>query len=233
MSVLSEIESIWPYFITHGGPEVFMFLMTFGVVPAIFMFVLRPLVRPLAVQLSIALGLWLAAGVFAYWDTFVIARQAEKLCRHAGMKVLRTVEASGFAGSSDIEYWSKKGFSWLEVSRLEGVKRLWLEDGQVIILRVPKLTAQYEYAREEERWIPPCCSEIRNIIRDRVNGEVLGSVTKYIIYAGFLDRRLIGALGFSWTPPRCVQPDTLPSISPEGEIYSDELISAVIKPTLD
>ncbi|MGE3774106.1 MAG: hypothetical protein AB7I32_14375 [Gammaproteobacteria bacterium] len=233
MSVLSEIESIWPYFITHGGPEVFMFFMTFGVVPAIYMFVLRPLVRPLAVQLSIALGLWLAAGVFAYWDTFVIARQAEKLCRHAGMKVLRTVEASGFAGSSDIKNWSKRGFSWLEVSSLEGEQRIELENDQVVIQKIPKLTAQYEFVREEERWMPPCCSEVKEIIRDRMSGEELGSVTLYIIYAGFLDRKLIGALGFSWTPPRCVQPDTLPSVSPEGEIYPIEFISSVIKPARD
>lgn len=233
MSVFSEIKSIWPYFITHGGPEAFMFFMTLGVIPAIFMFVLRPLVRPLAAQLLIALGIWLAAGVYAYWDTFVIARQAEKLCRNAGVKVLRTVRASGFAGSSSIKYWEKKGFEWVESSGLSGVWRLELKDSQVVSHKIPEITAQYEFVREEENWIPPCCSEIRNIIKDRMSGELLGAVTKYIIYPGFLDRKLIGALGFSWTPPRCVQPDTLPSISPAGEIHSDELISEVIKPARD
>jgi hypothetical protein len=66
------------------------------------------------------------------------------------------------------------------------------------------------------------------MIRDRQTGEILGDIVAYYVYPGWLDSRLVGLLGFSWSPPRC-DGDYIPKPQ-KRTLQGSDLIKAVIKP---
>jgi len=220
-------DSVFRYMHTYGGPELFMLFVVFVVTPFVFVVYLRP--YGVAARLVTIAILWAGALLAAFWDVYQIAREAQRLCaEEAGMHVYRTVEAGGFMGVSDIEYWTEKGFSFVE-KEFAGQQRYryTLVNREVVKEQVEELWSRYEYTTDSAVLEMPF-ARTRDLIRDRLTGDVLGEVVAFKKYPGWLDSRFVGLVGFSWTPPRC--DDDYPSQPGKRTHYIRELINAVIKP---
>ena len=192
-----------PRLLSYGGPELFVAVVILVVTPLLYWLVLRRFKFGL---ILIVIGiLWTGAVVAAYWDVYLISKEAERLCREeAGLRVYKTVEAEGFLGDSGIEYWSQYGFRYLEAEFIGGRKfRYTLLDGEVVKEPVEELWSRYEYATDSEVLEMPFTRD-RKFIRDRQSDEVLGEIVSFAVYPGWIDSRMLGFLGFTWTPPRCV-----------------------------
>ena len=92
-----------PSLISYGGPELFVAFVILVATPVLWGLVFRHF--QFQVNL-VAIGLlWIGAVVAAYWDVYLISREAERLCREeAGLHVQKMVEAEGFLGTSDIKH---------------------------------------------------------------------------------------------------------------------------------
>jgi len=192
-----------PSLISYGGPELFVAFVILIATPVLWRFLFRHL--RFKVSLVVVGVLWVSAIVVAYWDVYQISKEAERLCREeAGMYVYRTVKANGFLGDSGIDYWSQFGFTYLEAEFIGGRKmRYTLHDGEVRKEAVDELLSRYEYTTDSEVLEMPFTRD-RQFIRDRQTGEVLGEIVSFAVYPGWFDSHVIGLLGFTWTPPRCV-----------------------------
>lgn len=217
----------WDYMITYGGPELFMVFIIVIVTPFLYWLILKRF--KLVVKIISVLSLWIFAVFISYWDVYQIAKKAERLCRdEAGMHVYKTVEAEGFLGyATDIEQWSEYGFSYVEGRYKNKKTRLSIKDGEVIRETVPKYISLYQYTGDSEVLEEPFV-KTKDLIKVRKTNEILGEVIAFKVYPGWLDSRLLGILGFSWTPPRCDG-----NYKPEpgkSTIYLRDFIKAVLKP---
>ena len=216
----------WDYMITYGGPELFMAFVVIFITPFFYWLILKRF--KLTIKITGILMLWVVAIFIAYWDVYRIAKEAERLCREeAGLHVYKTVEAEGFLGASSIDYWSEYGFRYLEMEFVGGKKaRYTLAGGKVAKENVEKLLSRYEYVTDLEVLERPFNRQ-RQMIRDRQTGEILGEIIAYAVYPGWLDSRLLGFLGFSWSPKACDE-DYVPERGKLRYSYRD-LVKAVIK----
>lgn len=212
--------------ITYGGPELLLLLVVFVVTPVLYRVCLHKLERKQKI-ISIA-TLWFVTFLAGYTDVIIISLQARKLCREeAGLHVYKTVEAEGFLGDISIDYWVKYGFRYVE-SVYQNRKAIFtLKEGNIIRDTVPQFMSRYEYTRESQV-LKASFEKGKDIIRDRQTGEILGDLVAFYVYPGWLDSRLVGLLGFSWSPPRC-DGDYKP-LPQKATLYYTDLVKAVIKP---
>jgi hypothetical protein len=213
--------------ITYGGPEILLLFVIFIVTPILYRKYLKKLKRKK--RIICISSLWTVTFLIGYTDVIYISLKARKLCREeAGLHVYKTVEAEGFLGSTSIENWSKYGFRYVESIYKDRKKTIFiLKDGKVVSETVPEFISRYEYTRDSQVLKVPFERE-QDIIRDRQTGEILGDLVVFYVYPGWLDSRLMGLLGLSWSPPRC-DGDYKPWPQ-KATLYYTDLVKAVIKP---
>ena len=213
--------------ISHGGPELFVAFVVVVITPCLYRLVLRR--YQFGLRMLSIIVLWAVAIVVAYWDVYQISKEARRLCKEeAGLHVYKTVVAKGFLGSTNIDYWAKHGFEYVESLYKEGKKtRFTLNQGKVTSETIPGYVSRYEYTRETQVLAAPFEKE-QDMIRDRQTGEILGEVVAFYVYPGWLDSRLLGLVGFTWSPPRC-DGDYKPKPQ-KTTLYYMDLVKAVIYP---
>lgn len=215
--------------ISHGGPELFVVFVIAIITPILYRLVLKR--HQLWVRIASITALWVVAMVVAYWDVYQISREARRLCREeAGLHVFRTVEAEGFLGDISIDYWAKYGFRYVESPYRGNKTRFTMNEGKVTSESILDYVSRYEYARDTRALEAPFERE-QDMIRDRQTGETLGDIVAFYVYPGWLDSRLLGLLGFAWSPPRCDE-DYKPKPQ-KATLYYTDLVKAVIKPKQD
>jgi hypothetical protein len=217
----------WDYMITYGGPELFVGFVVILITPLLYWLILKRF--NLTVKMTGIASIWITAIFVAYWDVYQISKEAERLCREeAGLHVYKAVEAEGFLGATGIEYWSEYGFQYIENETIMGgKKRYTLQNGEVVKENVKKFISRYENSKDMKTLLR-YFNRHRKIIRDRKTGELLGEIVSFAVYPGWLDSRLIGLLGFSWSPKAC-DGDHPPARGKLRFSYID-LVEAVIKP---
>lgn len=216
----------WDYMITYGGPELFVAFIVIVITPLIYWLILKRL--PIAIRIISIVGLWFAGVFVAYWDVYQIAKETEHLCKEeAGLHVYKTVEAEGFLGPINIEYWAKYGFKYVEGLYQNNKTRLMLNDNKIIRETVSDYISRYQVKTESKTLDLPIV-KTREMILDRQTNETLGEIISFKFYPGWLDSKLLGIMGFTWIPPRC-DGNYLPKRQ-KRTIYYDDLIKKVIKP---
>jgi len=215
----------WDYMITYGGPELFVGFVLFVITPIIYWLILKHF--KWLIKITSIASLWIAAIFIAYWDVYQISREAERLCRdEAGLHVYKTVEAEGFVGVTDIEYWSQYGFLYVENETIiGGKKRYSIQDGDVVKEKVNSFISDYEYIQKREV-VDKSFSRGRLLIENRKTKEVLGEIISFGIYPGWLDRRLLGVLSFTWSPASC--DGDYPPKPQKSTLFIIDLVSGVI-----
>lgn len=195
--------SIYDYMFTYGGPQLFVLFVVFVLTPLVYRFFLKQ--RIWRARIVSVVALWIAAVFVAYGDVFLIAREAQRLCgEEAGMRVYRTVETNGIIGPLDIREWEGKGIEYIEWGSQKHKQyfRERMVNGQYVKERVPSFISRYEVVRQEVALRLPIVWERESIV-ERETGQVLSEIISFSFYPGWLDSRLLGLVGFTWTPPRC------------------------------
>jgi hypothetical protein len=219
---------LYHYMFTYGGPQLLVMFMVFVVTPLLLRTLLKN--RSWPIRIKYLTILWVATILIGYGDVFAIAVAAKKLCsEEAGMRVYSTGRTDGISGSLSIHDLNKYGFTYIESGHPEfGLAyRERIVNGKYLRQPVQKFSAQYELVDETLELTLPIVKK-REFIRERDTGRILGEVVAFKFYPGWLDSRLIGFLGFSWTPPRC-DDDYHPA---PGAIhhYSNDFVLKVLEP---
>lgn len=217
----------WDYMITYGGPELFVAFVVIFITPFFYWLILKRF--KLAIKITGIFTLWVVAIFIAYWDVYQIAKEAERLCREeAGLHVYKTVEAEGVSGIHPTKAWFEYGFSYIENETiLGGKKRYTLQNDVITEEEINSFRSHYKYSTDSEVLDMPFTRN-KKIIQDQQSGEILGQITSFSIYPGWLDSRLLGLLGFTWIPPRC--DGDYPPERGKTILYYDDLIRHIIKP---
>lgn len=212
--------------ISYGGPELLLLFVVFIVTPIAYRLFLKKLERKKRI-ICIA-SLWAITFLVGYTDVILISLKARKLCREeAGLHVYKTVEAEGFLGATDIEHWSQLGFKFVEHDLLGKKTRYSILNGKVIKEEPNTLISRYEITTTLEVIETPF-NRGRKIIKDRITNEVLGEIVSFAIYPGWLDSKLLGLVGFTWSPAGC-DGDYVP-MPQKSTLNFTDLITAVIIP---
>ncbi len=217
----------WDYMITYGGPEIFIAFIVIVGTPFIYWMILKRF--NLTVKIIAIITIWIIAILIAYLDVYQISKDAQRMCQdEAGLHVIKTVETDGFLGPINIEYWSEYGFKYVEGLYKGDKTRSVILKGDVVRKTIPEYTSRYQVKTKTET-LSPHFSKATKMIVDRQTNEILGDIVSFTVYPGWLDRQLLGLLGFTWGPARC--DGDYPPKSQKITIYSDALIKAVLKAT--
>ena len=195
--------NIYPYMFTYGGPQLFVLFVIFVLTPIAYRVFLK--LRPLRVQITAVLGFWIAAVIVAYGDVFLIAMEAKRLCgEEAGMKIYRTIKAEGILGYVSVRDHQDHGIKYVESATSSGrpLLRESIENGEYKEERIDVFTSQVQLARNETR-LSVGSVRVQDLLIERSTGSMLAEIIAFEFYPGWIDSRLLGLLGFSWTPPRC------------------------------
>ena len=221
---------LFDYAVSYGMPSLLMTAVFVCVLPVVyFKFVRRRFARWPA-RLAVLCCVWLAFFIAAYGDVLWIAWNARRLCEsEAGLRVYRAVEAEGFLGESDIDTWGAHGFRFLESRNLlDELVRHEIIDGKSTVTPVNSLRSAYEYSYS----ITPVAyrlSRQQHEIRPIGSRTVLGSLTTFTLFPGWLDRYVTAGAG--WTPVVCEGPG-VKKVN-ELKLRAPELIERTLKPKMD
>jgi hypothetical protein len=212
--------------ITYGGPELLVGLTVLVITPLIYVLGLRRLrVRTRVVIIAL---IWAISALISYWDVYWISKEADRLCREeAGLHSYRTVRAKGILGSTNIRYWAEYGFTYVEGLYKGEKTRFTVKDDDVKKETVSEYISHYQIETESEALGIPLVKTKERIV-ERTSGEVLGEIVAFKIYPGWLDKQLLGLLGFTWIPPRC-DGDYLPEQG-KRTLHIRDLVQSVVKP---
>lgn len=191
--------TLWDYAVSYGGPSLFMTAVFLTVMPLVWFKFARPRLRRWPSRLAVMLSVWMFAWFIAYGDVLLIAREAKRVCEaEAGLRVYQRANAEGFAGSDDIQFWSSKGFRFVEKERDDGVVYRYaigmppqrLGSSAEMISRY-----KYEYwglvvSEREGGFIPN-----KRVIRDLETGQVLGELVRFSVPYGWIDGYFSAATG--------------------------------------
>lgn len=134
----------------------------------------------------------------------------QKLCRTAGLNVAQPLGVDGYLtdrGGPDL---LKRGFKYIESKQSDGRVIVYTEkDGSPVSKMYLQSEYQpfsrYEAFAESAGGLVPDARNIdtfRHVVKDRITGDVLGSVTVYTAHAGWFDRRTVGLFGqLFWSCP--------------------------------
>ncbi len=227
MNFMESFEGIGDYFFTYGGALTFFIFSTLVLLPLLYHWFIKPLVQSAGGRLLATLVVWAALFAVAYGDVIQIARDARQLCKkESGLHVYSTAETDGIYGTVSREKWFKYGFSFAEF-RGSRYWRVTLKDGKEVREPIAAPTSRYEFALESTK-VSNSIRRDSNLVRDRQTGEILGEQVSFSIYPGWADRKLLGFLGFTWSPPFCANGYAAPGTSRYPEM--DELIRRTLKP---
>jgi hypothetical protein len=124
------------------------------------------------------------------WEAAVISFRANRLCsKQGGLHVYKTVEAEGFLGGSSIKYWSKYGFSYLEVGGANKKKfKLTMQNGEVHREELAEFNSRYQV--KSSAGVKKYGNTFRRSsarVIDRETQEVLGELVTFSIYPSKFD----------------------------------------------
>ncbi|HMM76514.1 MAG TPA: hypothetical protein PJ986_12445 [Gammaproteobacteria bacterium] len=222
--------NVWDYVVTYGGPSLFMTAVFLVVMPLIWFKLARPRFERWPSRLAVMLAVWLAAWLLAYGDVLMIAREAKRVCEtEAGLKVYRTVEVEGFAGTSDIEYWSTQGFSFVESRQPDGTIFRYVPQGEPIRLALQdEMKSKFEYVylgwttpKDRKNFYPNT-----RVIRDIISGEIIGQLVMFSMRYGWLDSPFASSTGAQNSYCQGGVPVHYEELEHDGRSF----ISAVLKP---
>jgi len=179
---------------------------------AVLWWVSRRLSGERAIRIGVLVTLALLLLAVPFWDVGITSFQMLRLCKAAGLKINKTVEAEGyFANIGYGEQVLGEGFSYFE--KLAHPSRLTIyvrTDGKIAQSTVnPKkepyhVRSRFEYTYDPGSSLPGSLNiaVARSKVIDRANGEVLGEATAYTAFPGWVDRNSIMLLGqHFWTCP--------------------------------
>lgn len=182
------------------------------------------------------LGLLLLLAVGLFWDVYLIGQRAKELCAQTGLVVYRQVKADGFAGASDLRFWSKQGFRYLEWELGGNKYRIELVDGAEKRTQISHFVSTYEL-RAPAISEPPGNSYIDkhftkyvDQVIQRDNGKVLGERISFAIRKGWVDRALIGLSGFTSSPKICGRNLSAKQVVDGGQATSNDLVTRIFVP---
>jgi len=210
----------------HAWPQLLVGAVLTVLSLSLFQFWFRRVV-PVPRWLSLSAAL-MAAFVAVAWDVWLLGRAANQLCRaQGGLHVYRTVETDGFIGTSNIAYWSKYGFSYVEVGGGDGRKyHISLHDGEPEVAEVHGFQSRYGVHSATHEPVVPGISRSRYWIGDVETGAVLGELITFTIERGWVDRRM----PFEHTPWICG--DVIDRAEPRfnNHFGYQDLVKATLKP---
>ena len=221
--------TLWDYAVSYGGPSLFMTAVFLTVMPLVWFKFARPRLRRWPSRLAVMLSVWMFAWFIAYGDVLLIAREAKRVCEaEAGLRVYRTVEADGFAGSNDIRKWAARGFRYVEELNEGTNSTLYkLVDGNLSVSISEKAISTHEYITVSS--VQPYQIVRRaELVRSIQSREVLGERVMFAIPVGWLDRMVTDGLGFRRQPVWCVDKGVVTSQT-SNYLYS-EVIEKTLKP---
>ena len=225
---MSEADTtIWDYVVTYGGPSLFMTAVFVVVLPLVWFKLARPRLRRWPSRLALMLAVWIAAWLIAYGDVLMIAREAKRVCEaEAGLRVYRTVEVEGFAGTNDIRKWSEYGFRFVENQDQSGdVRRYEMVEGHVVVTSGVELRSKYQY-KPTTSVLPYGIVRRAEQVRGINTNELLGERVMFGLPAGWVDSQFVDKLGFRRTPVWCVSKTVVTSEAssfPYGEVVEKSL----------
>lgn len=163
----------------------------------------RPIIKG---HLYVSFLLVPCAFVAVYWDVYKTGQQATAICKEkGGIHVFKIAEVEGFLGATDIEEYSKFGFSYLESQGAYGDKyRYIMQDGKATRIDVDEFISDYEVARlKYKEKVTARISIDKFYITNRHTNEMLGEDIRVFIYPGWADSLFYGLTGFSFSPWIC------------------------------
>jgi hypothetical protein len=205
MAIRTATEGFWSfadYAVTYGGPSLVMTAVMVLGMPALYLLVVRRLVRPWWQRIAVLLVVWFTAYAFSYGDVLRNAMEAQRLCeQEGGLKVYGTAEVEGFLAEVDLKPWAPAGFRYIE-HVYSGQTRSEMVNGKEVLTRVDPLISTYEMVKKTERLAGPF-TKISLRMRHRETKELLGELNIYELYPGKVDRWFSKKLG-GGLPPLCV-----------------------------
>jgi hypothetical protein len=165
-------------------------------------------VRWLAVG-GTTLGLLLLVAVGLFWDVYLIGQRAKELCRETGLVVYRQAPAKSFVGSTDIRSWSRDGFEFVEAVIEGKLFRLTLVGDKEVRTEIPHFESAHElslsmtHPANDGDFISRHFMVIEHRIFERITRQPLAAISSVTIENGWLDRLVIGRLGFVADPHVC------------------------------
>ena len=199
--------------------------MLFVITPIIYWLILKNFKWFIKIT-SITL-LWITTILISYWDVYQISIESERLCKEeAGLHVYETVEVEGFLGPINIEYWTEYGFKYVEGAYKGNKTRSTFREGEVVREIIQEYTSRYQVKTKTDT-LKSHFVKRKKMIVDRQTNEILGDLVSFAVYPGWLDSRLLGLIGFTWSPARC--DGDYPPESQKITIYPRELIKAVFE----
>jgi hypothetical protein len=169
----------------------------------------EPRRKRLLAEGGLTLGLLLIAAVALHWDVYLIGQRAKVLCEQTGLVIHGLTRATGLAGTTDIQFWSRFGVTFVE-DELDGKRlRISLEGTQEIRTPIASyrselaLISSTDYQHHQQQPERLALSRHVDEIRDIRTGRLLGQLTEYTVPWGWVDRSVIELTGFSATPRIC------------------------------
>ena len=117
---------------------------------------------------------------------------------HAGgIHVFKTAQADSVI-SHDIGALAPHGFKFTEGFGAEGNKyRYRLQNGKVVEERIENFTARYRIASGQYEALDDHFAKTVDKLIDETNGDVISNLVSFWVHPGWLDRRVMYALGGS------------------------------------
>ncbi len=205
MAIRTATEGFWSfadYVVTYGGPSLVMTAVMVLGMPALYLLVVRRLVRPWWQRIAILLGVWCTAYAFSYGDVLSNAMAAKRLCeQEGGLKVYGTAEVEGFLAEVDLKPWAPAGFRYIE-HVYSGQTRSEMVNGKEVLSHVDPLISTYEMVKKSERQTG-AFKKISLQMRHRETSDLLGEMISYELYPGRVDHWFTRKLG-GGLPKICV-----------------------------
>lgn len=174
---------------------------------------------------AVSMGLIIGIFIIVFGDVYLIGQQATKLCKEeGGLHVYKTAEAEGFIGTTYIEGWSKFGFQYVE-DQYGGKKyRYVMKNGAKEKIEIDQFIGKYFIGGSRDV-INKHIVRTSYSLSKLESKEMLGEVVFFSIYPGWIDSRLVGASGFSFTPWFCGDKNAR-----DKNLSSTDVIRATLKP---
>jgi hypothetical protein len=214
------------YITTNGGPELFMLLTIFVVTPILKRLYLNRFDRRRRYR-SIA-AIWGVAFLIVYGDVLVTAFVAQHLCtKVAGLHVYQTVPDRSFIGALSIGSLRERGIEFVEHESPAKIRkyRTRIQDGTEVTEEVGEFLSRVEYMEESRVLVLPIVQSNEKLVM-RPTGQTLGEIIGFKLYPGWIDRKVIGSVGFTWTPSRCDGPG--PVRPGQRSLWEEDLVAAVM-----
>jgi hypothetical protein len=192
-------------------------------------------VRWLAVG-GTTLGLLLLVAVGLFWDVYLIGQRAKELCQKTGLVVYRRAGTDGFLGASDLRFWSRHGFRYLEWEYFGNKYRIEMEGDEVKRIPIDAFVSSYELrapatsARHGDSYIDMHFTKYVDQIIERSSGDILGDRVSYAIRKGWLERALLALSGFTTSPQVCGRNRNGQEVIDGGQSTSTDLVMNVLTP---